>query len=265
MANGLGGATGSGALSGAGMGAKIGSAIAPGVGTAIGAGVGALAGGISGRSKQKAANKAQEIPLVDPAERARLAQLDQTRKNLAQGSDVMTQQALKQQQNVGKGAQTALSRSTAGDVGGTMDALLRSQKATQGGMNQTIAQSANRLPYFDSATGGLTSRIAQRKLELGLLNRSQKTAESAQGRTDSNINAQALLATEGGLQTIPEGMTQAAQQAQAFMGRLGSIGSGVKAGDFAATQEAPVPTAQQPILEDPSLGQIQGVPSQIGI
>ena len=81
MANGVAGAAGSGALSGAGMGAKIGSLV-PGVGTVAGAAVGGLAGAITGGTRQKQANKAQEIPLVDPSERARLAQLEQTRKNI---------------------------------------------------------------------------------------------------------------------------------------------------------------------------------------
>lgn len=210
MANGVGSASFSGGISGASTGAKIGGMFGP-QGAVLGTTIGAVAGAVQGGTKQKQANEAQDIPIVDPAERARLAALEQTRKNIASGSDVMTQQGIKQQQNIGKAAQNALARTTGGDVGGTMDALLKSQKATQGGVNQTIAQAQNRLPYFDSAQGGLTSRIAQRKLELGLLNRSQKTAESAQARTDNNISSQALMATEGGLQTMPQVIGQAGQ------------------------------------------------------
>lgn len=213
MADGLFGSIASGAASGAGQGATLGSII-PGVGTAAGAIGGAIIGGAMGGAKQQRANQAQNIPLVDPMERARLAQLEQTRKAISSGTDVMTQQAIQQQQNVGKAAQSALARSTGGDVGSTVDALLKAQKATQGGINQAMAQNAQRLPYFQSAEGDLLSRIAQRKLELGLLNRAQKTAEAAQAQTNANINAQALLATQGGVQTIPQGFSQAGQQLQ---------------------------------------------------
>jgi hypothetical protein len=121
---------------------------------------------------------------------------------MSSGSDALTQQNIRNQQNVGRAAQNAISKSTGGDVGGTLDALLRSQKATQGGVNQAVAQSAQRLPYFDSAAGQLGSKIAQRRLELDLLNRGQDLASSTRNRTASNLNSQALLATEGGTQTI---------------------------------------------------------------
>ena len=109
--DGLFGAMAGGAASGAGMGASIGSAI-PGVGTAIGAGIGAIAGGITSGVKQNAANKSQNIQLVDPQERVRLAQIDQISKNLSSGSDVMTKQNVLNQKNIGRAAQNAISKST---------------------------------------------------------------------------------------------------------------------------------------------------------
>jgi len=206
MANGdLFGSIASGAASGAGTGSMVGSII-PGVGTAAGAAGGALIGGISGALKEKSAKDSQDIPVMDPMERARLSELSQVSKNLSSGTDTLTQRNIAEQKNIGKAAQTALARNTGGDVGGTLDALLKSQKATQGGVNQSIAQTSQRIPYFDSAKGALTSRIGQRKLELDLLDRSQRTAEAAQARTDANVNANTLLATQGGTQTIPEGV-----------------------------------------------------------
>jgi len=198
------GAAGAGAASGAGMGATLGSLV-PGPGTAIGTAAGALIGGIGGALKQKKANESNEIPEVDPMERERLARIQQISKNLSAGTDGLTQQNISQQKNVGRAAQNAISKVTGGDVGGTLDALLRTQRGTQSGVNQAVAQAAQRMPYFDSAAGSLASRIAQRRLELGLLNRSQYTAENAQARTDSNVNSQALLATQGGTETIPQG------------------------------------------------------------
>lgn len=243
MPNGVGyvGAVGSGAASGAGMGASIGSVI-PGVGTAAGAGVGALVGGISGGLKEKRSQDAQNIPSVDPMERARLARLEQVSKNLSSGTDTLTQQGIKEQRNIGKAAQTAISRNTGGDVGGTIDALLKSQKATQGGVNQTVAQSAQRIPYFDSAVGALKSRIGQRRLELDLLNRSQRVAEAAQSRTDANVNTQALLATEGGTQTIPEGVMAAKSAIGDFVAARQAKKAGITDSSFADTQGQGLPT-----------------------
>jgi len=219
--DGMFGAIASGAGSGAGMGASVGSVI-PGLGTAVGAAGGAIIGGVAAGIKNKKATDSQQIPLVDPLERARLAQLEQSRKNIMSGTDTLTQQSISQQQNIGKAAQTALSRVTGGDVGGTMDALLKSQKATQGGVNQAIGQSQTRLPYFDSAQGGLMSKISARKLQLQRLMRDQATAENAQARTDANVNSQALLATQGGIQTIPEGFGQLSDKIGGFLSGSGN-------------------------------------------
>lgn len=205
------GASLSGAGAGAGIGTKVGGMLAPltgGLSVPVGTALGAITGGVIGGVKANNASQSQNVPVVDPTERARLSRLEQISRSLSSGSDALTQQNIRNQQNVGRAAQNAIVKNTGGDVGGTLDALLRSQKATQGGVNNAVAQAAQRLPYFDSAAGQLASRIAQRRLELDLLNRSQKTAESAQARTDNNINTQALLATEGGTQTIKEGIEE---------------------------------------------------------
>ena len=212
----------SGATSGAGMGARVGS-LFPGIGTAVGAGVGALAGGIMSGIQTNRAQQSQNIPVVDPMERARLSRLEQMSRSLSSGSDSLTQQNIRNQQNIGRAAQNAIARNTGGDVGGTLDALLRSQKATQGGVNQAVAQAAQRIPYFDSAAGQMASRIAQRRLELDLLNRGQDLASSTRARTVNNANAQALLATEGGTDTIAQGVQNAAPVLRQGVNRMGEI------------------------------------------
>jgi hypothetical protein len=213
-------ASGTGALGGASTGAKIGGmlgSVVPGVGNVVGAGVGAgvgaLVGGGSAAMKQKKATEAQKIPLVDPMERQRLAELELQRKNLLAGTDAITQNAISEAKNLGSATNNAIIKNTGGDVSSTMDALLRAQKGTQQGVNQAVMEGRQRLPYFDSAAGNLNSRIAQRKLELGLLKRSQATAENAQARTDNNVNAQALLATEGGIMT-PEQIAEMLKKRQ---------------------------------------------------
>ena len=212
----------SGATSGAGMGAKVGGMLGP-AGAGIGAGVGALAGGIMSGIQTNRAQQSQNIPVVDPMERARLSRLEQMSRSLSSGSDALTQQNIRNQQNIGRAAQNAISRSTGGDVGGTLDALLRSQKATQGGVNQAVAQAAQRLPYFDSAAGQMASRIAQRRLELDLLRRGQDLAASTRARTVANANTQALLATEGGTDTVAEGVENAAPVVRQGINRMGEI------------------------------------------
>jgi hypothetical protein len=203
MADGLGLAGFSGALSGAGKGAQLGSII-PGVGTAAGAAGGALLGGITSMIGQNKANKAQEVPFADPMDIKRRAELEQVRKSLMVGTDPGTQLGIQSAQAIARGVQNPIVRSTGGDVSATMDALLKTQKNAQGAANQAIAEGRQSIPFFETAYGNLASTINQRKLELALLNRSQATAENAQARTDQNVNANALLATQGGTQTIPE-------------------------------------------------------------
>jgi hypothetical protein len=203
MADGLGLAGFSGAISGAGKGAQLGSII-PGVGTAVGAAGGAVLGGITSMIGQNRANKSQQIPFADPMDIKRRAELEQVRKSLMVGTDPATQLGVQTAQSIARGAQNPIVRSTGGDVSATMDALLKTQKNAQGGANQAIAEGQQRIPYFDNAYGNMVSAINQRKLELALLNRSQRTAENAQSRTDQNVNANAILATQGGTETIPE-------------------------------------------------------------
>jgi hypothetical protein len=188
------GAVGKGALAGAGTGATIGSVV-PGIGTAIGAAGGAIIGGVASGLKQNTANKAQQIPIVDPMERNRLAQLEQQRKSLLSGTDAVTQSQIGDIKNIGAGVQGAITRNTGGDVSSALDALLRAQKNTQSSVNQAVVQGRERLPYFDNASGALMQRIAQRRLELDLLKRNQKVAENAQSRKDANVSGNAVASS----------------------------------------------------------------------
>lgn len=204
-------ASGKGAMSGAGTGAMIGSnpalmAATGGLSAPIATGIGALVGGVGAGMKQNKANQAQQIPFIDPMESKRLAEIEQSRKNLMTGSDALTQRRLDEAKNVGSAVQGAITRSTGGDVASTMDALLKAQKNTQSAINQGITESQSRLPYFDNASTMLAQRIAQRKLELGLLDRSQAMAENAQARKEANLNANALLGVNGGMGTTGDAL-----------------------------------------------------------
>lgn len=164
-------------------------------GVQLGAGIGGL---IGSRSDRKAADQATP-GLVDPLEQARLAELDQIRKSISTGSDVVTQTNIDQLRNIGGTAQQNIVRATGGDVGGTVSALLKAQNVTGGGINQALAQGQERLPFFENLFQQMSTRTSQRKLELGLLNRAQLLAESAQSGKDATQNLLSFAATEGSL------------------------------------------------------------------
>ena len=199
-------ASGKGALSGAGAGAQLGSMAGP-QGAVIGAGLGAIVGGVGAGMKQNKANQAQQIPFADPLMTKRLAEIEQTRKNIMTASDPLSQRRLDEAKNVGASIQGAISRNTGGDVQSTIDALLKAQKNTQSAINQGIAETSTRLPYFDNASTILADKIAQRKADLQFMAQQQAMAENAQARKEANLNANAILGTQGGTQTIPESLT----------------------------------------------------------
>lgn len=188
------GAAGKGALSGAGTGATIGSVI-PGVGTAVGAGVGAILGGTMAGMKQGKANNAQQIPMIDPIESARLAQLEQQRRSLMAGTDGVTQQNINDINNQAAASMNTISKNTAGDVSGTIDALLKSQNSAQNAINQSVVNASQRLPYFDTAAGTLLDKIADRRLYLERLKRGQVLAENAQARKEANVSGNAVASS----------------------------------------------------------------------
>jgi len=182
-----------GVLSGAAGGAATGSALGP-----YGALVGGAIGGIMGGVKANKANDAQQIPGTDAGEIARMAELKRTVKELSEGNDPLTKLNIRENQKSGREAMNNIARVTAGDVGSTISAFQKAQGAVQTGNARAVAGAAERIPYFDNAQGGLLTRIADRKLQLQLLNRAQRTGEDAQARTDGNVSGQALMGAIGG-------------------------------------------------------------------
>lgn len=211
MESNVAGAAGKGALAGAGTGAALGGtlgSVVPGIGNAVGVvvggTVGALAGGLSAGAKQNKANKAQQIPLVDPMEQERLSKLEQQRKSLMAGTDAITQNNIDQINKGTASVQNAITKNTGGDVSATLNGLLSAQKNAQTNINNAVAQGAQRLPYFDSASGNLLSRIAQRRLELQLLKRGQDLVDNETSQKSNNINANAFVATQGGTTSLAD-------------------------------------------------------------
>ena len=200
MANGNFQAAGSGAVSGASKGLTLGSNPAlmgatSGLSAPIGAALGATIGGITAAQKNKRANQAQNIPMVDPMELQRLAQLELERKNIVAGTDPMTQNMLQQNAVLNRATQSGIAKNTGGNSSATIDGFLRAQGNSQRGINEINANAQQRIPYFDNAQASLLSRVADRKLELQLLKRAQLTAENAQARTDNNVSSNASIST----------------------------------------------------------------------
>ena len=272
MADGVGSAAATGALAGAGKGAQLGATIGsvvPGVGNAVGGVVGAvggaIAGGIGSGKQAQAANQSQQVPLTDPLEAQRLNEINQIRKSISTGTNVQTQAGINQARSIGAQTQNQLVKATGGDVGGTVAALLKAQRGTQAASNQAIVQGQAQNPFFQNLQQQLLTRVSQRKLELGLLNRAQQTAQSAQGLKNATLSGNALLATQGEipsggadiisglLSKIGQGGGQGQGQVQAAPTLVDGTSPGLLSGITAANQSVQPPAPIQGVPNIPNI------------
>ncbi len=210
---------------GAGVGAKIGTAIAPGIGTIIGGAGGALIGGGigAGRENKKRKDRAEVQSLLpsqeDPTNSARMSEINQIARNISAGTDSLTQTGLDDVARSTAGTQSKLVRATGGNVGGTVDALLKSQRVGDRQANQVLGQAQTRLPFFQNMAQNLADTKSQRKLELQLLNRAQVSAENAQDATTKNINREAAFATGEGASQAADAAGRIKDLVEAFKNR----------------------------------------------
>lgn len=195
-----------GAGSGAASGAQLGKMIGP-QGAVIGAAAGALLGGISSVGKSGNASKADKaIQAQDPRELARLAEINRIRKSIGAGTDPLSQQQIRQAQQTGASTQGNIARVTGGNVGATIAGLTRAQRGTQAATNQALAQSQERLPFFENMAQQLNTRVSQRALEVGLMRRDQAMAEkAAQGKANS-ANIAGAIGALGGMAKLGAGL-----------------------------------------------------------
>lgn len=182
MAEGL----GLGAILG-GAGGAIAGSIVPG-GTSVGSTLGtAFGGAIDSMFAARRADAAEPM-IEDPAQRLLLEEIRAKRKAVEAGTDVSTQAGLREADLAGESTRNALVRSTGGNVAQTVDALLKSQRLEDRGKNAVLAQSQQRLPYYTGIEEQLTDKIAQRSLELGLMDQAQAQAEKAQFGKEATLN-----------------------------------------------------------------------------
>ena len=177
----------------------IGGSFIPGVGTAVGGAIGQGVGGLIDAASSRRKSEQATPGLEDPLEVERLEELRQASRSVSAGTDFATQNRIQEIQNLTSSTQGAVSRNTGGDTGGTISGLLRSQQQGQRGINQAITESQSRLPFFQNLIQTLGTRVSQRKLELGLLDRAQNLGQAAQSEKDAFANLNAALSLEGGL------------------------------------------------------------------
>lgn len=172
------------------------------VGNRAGQAVGAATGAvqlIKARGDKKRAMEATP-QMVDPNQAAFLAELQQKKNALNTGSQYTS--SLDAINDKMAQTQDVLAGNSGGDAGGTISALLKSQQVANQGQGKILAQGQKSEDMYNGLFGDLLNKMAQRKLELGLLSRAQNMAEWAQNKQQGAANflggAQSFLDWKGG-------------------------------------------------------------------
>lgn len=124
--------------------------------------------------------------LIDPDQAAFLAELGQKKKAIDTGADFSAGMSAVDQTT----AQTddAIIKSTGGDVGGTIQGLLQSEKVAGKNKNDVFAKGQESQKYYTGAYGDLLNKISARKMQLQLYKSQQNCAEWAQLKQDGMAN-----------------------------------------------------------------------------
>jgi len=198
-------------------GGALGNMILPGVGGAIGTSLGSAIGGSIGKNGAQGEKSSPQANLsiatgllqniqanklkgqaesylpayADPNQTAYLTELQQKRRSIDTGADFAAgMQAI---DTTNAGTNEALVRSTGGDVGGAVQALLQSQGVANQGKNQVLAQGQQQQMQYNQVYGNLLSRIEDRKLQLQMYRSQQARAEWAKKQQQANQNMMAGL------------------------------------------------------------------------
>jgi hypothetical protein len=224
-----GGMMGGGGGGGGGKGGGMMKGIARGAAAPISMAVG-LGQMIAGAAQKKKAEKLMP-GMEDPEQRAELEDVKQRMASATSGTDAMTAANLRNVDQCTAQTQNAISRNTGGDVGGTVSAMLQSQRTGDASANQVYGQARQQLPYFMTMKNSMLNNIAQRKLELGLLKHNQ-------------VQAQAEANKKSGFGNLMQGV-------------MSSVGAGGKGGTQMQSPDVKVPTI--PTKSSPmSTPQLQG-------
>lgn len=167
-----------------------------GAATGMGMGLGQI---IQGSAAKKRAIEATP-EMMDPTQGAFLAELQQKKNALNTGAEYTSSldaigDRMAQTQDV-------LAGNSGGDAGGTIAALLKSQQTANQGEGQILGQGQQSEALYNGMYGDLLNKMAQRKMELGLLSRAQNMATWAQksqnGMSNLVAGAQSFMDWNGG-------------------------------------------------------------------
>jgi hypothetical protein len=201
-------------------GGALGNILLPGIGGAIGSSLGSAIGGSIGKNGSQGESKGSGSPqaglssgigilqnlqanklkrqadaampgFVDPNQSAFLAELAQKRKSIDTGADFAA--GMNTIDSTNAGTNDAIVRSTGGDVGGTIQALLQSQGMANQAKNNVLAQGQQQQMQYNQMYGSLLNRVEQRKLEIQMYRSQQARAEWAKKQQQANQNMMAGL------------------------------------------------------------------------
>lgn len=248
------------------LGGAAGTAVAPGIGTTIGSQLGgaigksASKGGKPGSSSgsgmsfspqsalsigtgllqtlqannlKKQANSAMP-DLIDPNQSSYLAELAQKRKSIDTGADFAADMNYIDSQNAA--TNEAITKNTGGDVGGTIQALLQSQRVSSDAKNNVLSRGHQQQFGYNQMFGDMLNKISAKQLQLQLYRSQQARAEWAKKKQQANQNMMAGIGNLIGSGSIT---TAASAPSAAPVGKVsGALAPGSSApGSFSNGQE----------------------------
>lgn len=134
-------------------------------------------------------------PLVDPTQAGFLSELNQKRASLDAGTAYAA--GLNNIKATNAGTNQGLVQAGAGNTGGTIQALLQSQRVSQDSANNLNAQGQTEQNYNNTMYGELLNKVAARKMQLQLQKSQQLRAEWASAQQASNQNIGAAMSGGG--------------------------------------------------------------------
>lgn len=146
---------------------------------------------LSGLSSKKSA-EGYFPSYQDPKQMALLAEIGQKKKSLETGADFA--EALRGINQAQGATQAGIIKATGGDVGGTIQGLLQSERTTANARNQAYAQGAGQQMAYNSLYSNLLNNIEARDLQLRMQQSQQKMAEWAQSMKEGRQNFLAGMA-----------------------------------------------------------------------
>lgn len=153
-------------------------------------GITSLIQGIQAKRLKDKANAAMP-ELVDPGQAAFLSELNQKRRSIDTGADFAAGMQAIDATNAG--TNDALVRNGGGDSGGTIQALLQSERVAGDSKNNVLAQGQNQQMAYNSMYGDLLNKMSARKMQLQLLQSQQARAEWAEKQQAASKNFMGFL------------------------------------------------------------------------